>query len=217
MPYRMPSIVKTMQAMEMVKMAFKNGFPGKLCSQTNICDSTCFKFPFMQLNNFILNRKKICVDRNHFWQVCLPKCQPQTPYIFSKKWPWSHIFEAAPCIGRIISFKVQILENYVEKNLLTKITVNTDLFCAEWSYLAAWMEIWSKKNHKCVLTNIIFLENHFWRPFSPFPWLAWSWQYSAFDRASNELQFAFLFVDNAPLVPEILTFQNYVRFFETPK
>jgi hypothetical protein len=32
MLYRMPSIVKTMQAMEMVKMAFKNGFPRKLCS-----------------------------------------------------------------------------------------------------------------------------------------------------------------------------------------
>jgi len=88
--------------------------------------------------------ERICVDRNYVWQVCLPKCHPLTPYIFSKKCPWSHIFEAAPCIGRIISFKVQILENYGEKNLLNKISFNTDLFCAEWSYLAAWMEIWSK-------------------------------------------------------------------------
>jgi len=44
MPYRMPSIFMTMQAMGMVKMAFKNGFPRQKCSPVQFLDSISIKY-----------------------------------------------------------------------------------------------------------------------------------------------------------------------------
>jgi hypothetical protein len=62
----------------------------------------------------------------------------------------------------------------------------------------------------------VHLVNHFWMPCWPFPWLAWSWKYLSIDRALKELSFVFLIIEKAPLVPEILAFQNFARFSGKP-
>ena len=135
MPYRMPSIFMTMQAMGMVKMAFK----------MFLQDESVLRYIFLILypSNFRPHSQiapfcpeQICIDRNYVQQVHHPKWQPQIPYIYCKKWPWTQIFEGAHCIGRIIYFKVQILYNSAEKNnLLSMICVSTDLLYAELSHL----------------------------------------------------------------------------------
>ena len=82
MPYWMPSVFMTMQAMGMVQMAFKNGFPRWKCSLVHILDSISIKFPSTQSNSSILLRinmywKELCstsssfqveaTDSIHFW------------------------------------------------------------------------------------------------------------------------------------------------------
>jgi hypothetical protein len=116
--------------MEMVKMAIKNSYPREECSQIHIRDSIPIKFPSTQPNSFILHT--INLHCKKLWSISssFEGSSIYSIHFLQEIWPRLQILEAAASIGGIISFRLQTLDNSEEKNFLTIISDNTDLFCA---------------------------------------------------------------------------------------